>query len=171
MKKKGKNYFLIKIGLSKVSPLLLIISLFFLFGCSPTTIIPTTPIAYSISQNNPIIEKTIPSNNKLIFNETKIFFYNPLINKTDCINKLGSINPKYYKGINKIDIYLISGNRLGAYRWNSQTIYTTDGCKLSTIIHELAHHKNKVDKVTFLESYKHNKEFTQAEEQIWQDLT
>ncbi len=101
---------------------------------------------------------------------TKINYYHYKINKDDCRLVLESIPERYYECIKTIKFYIIPQRMRGQYIWNGQVINTYDNCSLRTLIHELAHHKNKIDGINKFRSFYHLVEFRIAQREIWQNL-
>ncbi len=100
----------------------------------------------------------------------KINYYHYKINQDDCRLVLESIPERYYEGIKAINFYIIPQRMKANYIWNGQVINTFDNCSLTTLIHELAHHKNKVDGIDKFHSFNHKVEFRIAQREIWQNL-
>ena len=100
----------------------------------------------------------------------KINYYHYKINRDDCRLVLESIPDKYYEGIRTINFYIIPQRMKANYIWNGQVINTFDNCSLTTLIHELAHHKNKMDGINKFHSFNHMVGFRIAEREIWENL-
>lgn len=81
-----------------------------------------------------------------------------------------SIPSKYKEGVTIKIFNKKNPNKLGYYKWTSQTIELYKGCNKKALIHELAHHKNKMDGMRLKEAIKHNNQFELAEREIWQSL-
>ena len=98
----------------------------------------------------------------------KINYYHYKINQDDCRLVLESIPERYYEGIRYIDFYIIDNNDYidGYYIPYLNIIRTFDNCSLTTLIHELAHHKNYIDGI----HSSHGVGFKIAQREIWQNL-
>jgi len=101
------------------------------------------------------------------YKEMDLYFLSHYIDQEECINNLNSIPDKYLEGINSISFFDIRKPvKAGHYFYFAQKIDIFVGCDMSTIVHEVAHHKNKIDKVSFRDSYLHKEPFDQAFKEI-----
>jgi hypothetical protein len=100
----------------------------------------------------------------------KVNYYHYKINQDDCELVLSIIPEEYYKEVLVINFYIYPSRIKGSYLWNSQMINIYDNCNLRTLIHELSHHKNKIDGIDLFHSINHNVGFRIAEREIWESL-
>lgn len=96
--------------------------------------------------------------------------YYQQVNKTDFINALDSINETYFIGLKYIHVFdgvNYCGGCLARYYYFSNGMavcYHTD--YYTSVAHELAHHKNAMDKIPFPVSASHGVIFNDALEEI-----
>lgn len=97
----------------------------------------------------------------------KVNYYHPTIDQEACQSKIDSIPEEYFEGIKLIRVYYLPGKLAnGCYLWGTGVIQLYNGCKRTTLIHELAHHKNFMDGIDLWHSGLHLQKFKEAEEEI-----
>ena len=99
-------------------------------------------------------------------------FYGKNINETKCYDIFNSIEEKYTQNIKYIKIFSENSNRniLGAYWWYTKSIDLFDGCTKKVIIHELSHHCQYEKGDNLYNGFRHNGNFYDCEEEIWQNI-
>jgi len=112
-------------------------------------ILPATASAYNIQHREYI-------------NNTRITIYDADVNIASCMETLRKYEP-WMNGLVGIVVIPIPGrsNYLGVYLWNQRVIRFSD-CGEDTLIHELAHHKNHNDWVSYDASAAHKQVFYDA---------
>ncbi len=90
----------------------------------------------------------------------KIKFYSHKIDPQHCIDLIESIPEIYYEGIKIIKIYDLNLSWLGRYLFSGRVIELTYPCEKDTLIHELSHHQQFLNKESYYEMLHHGKSFT-----------
>ena len=113
---------------------------------------------------------------------TNVNFYDDGIDRKLCVQNMNMINSAYFDNVSSIEIYEYSIFKSfydGKYIWNEQKVILYRGCDMGDLIHELAHHKNKMDGFVVEESghignnplnYFDSSVFSLAEGEIWQSI-
>lgn len=108
-------------------------------------------------------------------NSTKIWFIDKEMNKTRCWEILNNIPSKYYEGVYNMRFKKTGSHRIvdgskvtvnGRYYWITKNIHLYKNCNAKTIIHELAHHQQKLLNDTLKQAIEHTGRFNEFNERI-----
>lgn len=108
-----------------------------------------------------------------IHNVTPTYFLDYRLNHTKCLETFEEIPSEYYKGVRGVTVYMnyTHPRYVAYYTWWGRTIVLTTGCVQEHMIHELTHHKNKMDGYTYDTTDIHGDVFMDAYVEILGNMT
>jgi len=109
------------------------------------------------------------------YSDINIKFFSDKANETLCFNKFDKIPQQYWEGIKGVRIYpniRIFRYGIGGLYYPGSRMIIIFGfeCRLDTIIHELAHHRQNIMNESLYQMINHLGNFTKYEEEIENEM-